>query len=190
MKNVKIVIVGNTEVGKTCIATRFFHEKFDNSLNPTIGVTFLTKGITMPKGTIRMQLWDTAGQEKFRTLAPMYYRSAGVAILVYDISSKSSFDSIKSWASDILDKSPNNIKIVLVGNKKDLPNREVTKEAGVQLATDIKACYFVEVSARSGEGIEKLFIDIAELTDENNTLYESPPIKPVPPPPPKNQTCC
>lgn len=163
MKGIKVVIVGDTKVGKTCIAFRFIQGQFDDNTNPTVGAAFLTKVVQTSSGSVRLQLWDTAGQEKFRTLAPMYYRSSKVAILVYDITNRKSFDSANVWANDITEKSPQQIKIILVGNKCDQEEaRVISKEAGQKLATEIGAAEFTEVSALNGIGILELFNNIAE----------------------------
>ena len=174
MRAIKIVIVGDSKVGKTSISNKFVSNNFSNITNPTIGAAFLTKIITINSGSVRLQLWDTAGQEKYRSLAPMYYRSAHISILVYDVTSRVSFESIPFWSTDIMQKTPN-MKIVLVGNKVDLENKVISTEEGKELSEKIGSLLFFEASAKTGESIESLFFKVAELTEDNLDIVEKPP---------------
>jgi small GTP-binding protein len=141
----------------------------------TIGAAFLTKVISTPNGQVRLQLWDTAGQEKFRSLAPMYYRSSAVAVLVYDITARSSLDGLEDWAAEIADKAPHNIKLVVVGNKVDLENERVVGSSTAEaLARKLNAVDYVETSAQSGVGINELFTKIAELGEVPDPIGETP----------------
>lgn len=96
MRSLKVVLVGDTKVGKSCILSRFVQGTFDRDIPATIGAAFFTKVLTTSSGNVRLQLWDTAGQEKFRSLTPMYYRSAAVAVLVYDVTSKDSLEGLEA----------------------------------------------------------------------------------------------
>ncbi|KAK8884901.1 hypothetical protein M9Y10_044024 [Tritrichomonas musculus] len=174
MHSLKVVLVGDTKVGKSCILSRFVQGTFDRNMPATIGAAFLTKVIqTNENGNVRLQLWDTAGQEKFRSLAPMYYRSAAVAVLVYDITNRQSLDDLEDWAAEIADKAPHSIKLVVIGNKTDLPEeRQVTEEEGQELANQLGAVVYGETSAKTGDGINKIFKDVAELNVMQDDIIE------------------
>jgi small GTP-binding protein len=175
MRSLKIVLVGDTKVGKSCILTRFVQGTFDRTMPATIGAAFLNKVVTTANGPVRLQLWDTAGQEKFRSLAPMYYRASAVAILVYDVTSKSSLDGLEDWNAEIADKAPHNIKVIVVGNKIDLVDERVVPTAsGQDLMKRLNAVHYAETSAQTGAGINELFTEIAELDIGNEAITETP----------------
>jgi small GTP-binding protein len=175
MLTLKIVLAGDTKVGKSCILSRFVQGTFDRNMPATIGAAFLTKVVTTETGSIRLQLWDTAGQEKFRSLAPMYYRSSAVAVLVFDVTSKTSLDGLEDWAAEISEKAPQNIKLVVVGNKVDLAeDRVISTAAGQETANTLGAVHYAETSAHSGAGITELFTWIAKLDLQQDLVTESP----------------
>jgi small GTP-binding protein len=160
----KVVLVGDTQVGKTCIIANLVGNTFKLSSPPTIGAAFQTHVMATPQGPITMQLWDTAGQEKYRALAPMYYRSADVAILVYDVTQLDSFEAMEQWSNELAEKAPPNLQLIIVGNKVDLKDdRVVQTEAAQQWTKDHNAKVYVEVSAKTGTGIMELFATAAEL---------------------------
>ncbi|OHT14400.1 small GTP-binding protein [Tritrichomonas foetus] len=173
MRSLKVVLVGDTKVGKSCILSRFVQGTFDRNSPATIGAAFLTKVITTPNGPVRLQLWDTAGQEKFRSLAPMYYRSSAVAVLVYDVTSKTSLEGLEDWAAEIADKAPHNIKLIVLGNKIDLADERVVSTAsGQEFAHNLNCVYYGETSAKTGEGINDVFNKIAELDASQDDIVE------------------
>ena len=175
MRSLKVVLVGDTKVGKSCILSRFVQGTFDRNMPATIGAAFLTKVITTPNGPVRLQLWDTAGQEKFRSLAPMYYRSSAVAVLVYDVTSKQSLDGLEDWAAEIADKAPHNIKLVVVGNKIDMvEERCVPEVSGQEFARNLHAVLHKETSAKTGEGINEVFNEIALLDTAQDNVIDTP----------------
>lgn len=174
MRSLKVVLVGDTKVGKSCVLSRFVQGTFDRNMPATIGAAFLTKVVTTSSGPVRLQLWDTAGQEKFRSLAPMYYRSSSVALMVYDVTSRESLESLDDWASEIQDKAPHNIKFVVIGNKCDLTEeRVISTEMGKNVAQQLGATLFGETSAKSGEGISEIFSKIAELDINQEEIIEN-----------------
>ena len=169
----KIVFVGDAGVGKTSIITRLIDNPFNDCYEPSIGVEFMSKEIKYHDKSIKLQLWDTAGQEKYKGLIPSYVRNSSLVFLVYDISSKASFENIPNWLSFIrsIEK---NTSLVLCGNKLD-EEREVNKEEGQALAKK-ESIPFFEVSAKTNENIKNMFYcALAELPifSENNTNKEN-----------------
>ena len=132
---------------------------------PTIGIDFISHNIFLEEKTIRLQLWDTAGQERFRSLIPNYIRDCSVAIIVYDISNRGSFESVKGWVEDIKNQRGEDTVLAIVGNKLDLDQRNVTEEEGKQIANQYKAL-FLEVSAKTGANIQEIFKEVAMLLPE------------------------
>lgn len=162
----KVVIIGNTCVGKSCIVHRQTKNQFSIYSEPTIGAAYSSIPININNNIINLQVWDTAGQERYKSLAPMYYRGSSVAIIVYDITSKESFEGAKSWISEIKKLSDINI-FFLVGNKCDLYNtRSVTLEEA-ELYSYTNNIFFIETSARSGYNIDNLFKSVAEKISQN-----------------------
>ena len=164
----KIIFVGDAGVGKTTIISRVMDNPFNEVYEPSIGVDFMSKIIKYRGQNIKLQIWDTAGQEKYKGLIPSYVRNSSIVFLIYDISVKSSFDNIPNWITFI--RSIENTTLVLCGNKIDLEKREVTKEEGEALAQK-EGIAFYEMSAKSGEGIKNMFYNaVSDLTvfAENN----------------------
>ena len=153
----KLIVVGNQGTGKSSILNRFVNETFDENYQATIGLDFHSKNITIHDQDVRLIIYDTAGQEKFRSLIPMYIREAQIILFIYDISDKDSFDSIPKWIQQVNDVINKEVVFVLIGNKIDLEsNRKVTFEEGKKLAE--KTNYiFQEVSAKTGQNFENLF---------------------------------
>jgi len=169
----KIIFVGDAGVGKTTIISRIMDNPFNDAYEPSIGVDFMSKNITFRGQNIKLQMWDTAGQEKYKGLIPSYVRNSSIVFLIYDISVKNSFDNIPNWISFI--KSIENNTLVLCGNKIDISEREVKKEEGEALAQKEGIAFF-EVSAKTGEGIKTMFYNsVADLSTfaEHNSNKES-----------------
>ncbi len=162
LPQIKVVLLGDSSVGKTCIVHRFAHDKFNEDSNATLGAMFISKVLELPEfgATVKYQIWDTAGQEKYRSLAAMYYQDAAAAILVYDITKKESFNAITYWMSELKSKAPENIKIAIAANKSDLVEQEaVHLSEGKKFAEDHNAI-FKMTSAKDGTGIRDLFASI------------------------------
>ena len=169
----KIIFVGDQAVGKTTIINRIMENTFNEVYEPSIGVDFMLKNIKYKDQNVKLQIWDTAGQEKYRGLIPSYVRNSSIVFLVYDIAVKSSFDNIPKWITFI--RTIENTTLVLCGNKIDLSNREVKKEEGEALAKK-EGIQFFEVSAKNDENIKNMFYNVViELPTfaENNTNKES-----------------
>lgn len=127
LRKFKLVFLGEQSVGKTSLITRFMYDSFDNTYQATIGIDFLSKTMYLEDRTVRLQLWDTAGQERFRSVTRSYYRGAAGALLVYDTTTRDSFNVLNNWLNDARSLASPHIVILLVGNKKDLEEaREVT----------------------------------------------------------------
>jgi small GTP-binding protein len=164
--SVKTVMVGDSGVGKTCLLTRYVREYFDDSCPPTLGVEFLAQFVDTPKRRIELQLWDTAGQELFRSVTRGYYRNSAVAYLVFDLASRASFLSLDGWLADIRDVSPSDVIIVVLGNKNDLVStREVTRDEIQKFKARHKVKYF-EVSAKTGENLVTAITSVVDEIDE------------------------
>lgn len=152
MNSIKVVLLGDSGVGKSSIAERFINDKFLDYNEATIGASFLTKSLD----NIKFDVWDTAGQERYRSLAPMYYRGASAAIIVYDINHRDTFNNAQSWINEIKQKGRENCIIVLVGNKCDLPDRNVDYEYAKQYAND-NNILFIETSAKNDINVDNIF---------------------------------
>lgn len=162
LKKFKLVFLGEQSVGKTSLITRFMYDSFDNTYQATIGIDFLSKTMYLDDRTVRLQLWDTAGQERFRSLIPSYIRDSSVAVVVYDITNRTSFMNTSKWVDDVRGERGNDVIIVLVGNKTDLNDkRQVTTEEGEKKAKDFKVM-FIETSAKAGHNVKPLFKKIAQ----------------------------
>lgn len=154
-EEVKIIVVGEHGVGKSSIVARFITGQFED-LVPTIGAAFLSKDYEVNGRQYLLHIWDTAGQEKYRYLVPMYYRGSKIAIVVYDVTDESSYNTIPSWLDDIKKSIGEDVIVVLCGNKCDLDHRTILVSDATQQAREWSVPY-VETSARTGVGIQKLF---------------------------------
>ena len=161
-----MVFLGDSSVGKTCISTRFVRDEFTDFQEPTIGAAFLTKEVPVGDKIIRFEIWDTAGQERYRSLAPMYYRGASCAIIVYDITSIDSFNGAKLWVNEIFTKTTK-CKIFLLGNKCDLEKEREVKQEDVDKFIENDDIVHRLVSAKNGTNIKKTFDLIAKSMPEN-----------------------
>ena len=163
----KIIIIGDMSSGKTNILLRYISNKFEAHSQPTVGVEMAGKDLKINEDIVKAQIWDTAGQEKYDSLITSYYKGAKGVLIVYDITQKSTFDKIESYMNKLKEYNDKNISVILVGNKCDLEdNREVLKEDGEELAKKLNI-QFMEVSAKTGENIEKLFQTLIEEVYEN-----------------------
>lgn len=158
----KVVVLGSQGVGKTSVVIRYVGGMFSKAVSPTIGASFFTYKLTLDGYRIKLQVWDTAGQERFRSMAPMYYRKANAAMLVYDITSLESFYDIKDWVKELKKNVDTPIAMCLLGNKCDLDSvRKVSKEEAAEFAASIEALFF-ETSALKNTGIEDAFLQVAK----------------------------
>jgi Ras-related protein Rab-6A len=162
----KMIFVGDQSTGKSCILNRFANNQFDEQYQATIGLDFQSKNVIIKDQDVRLLLYDTAGQEKFRSLIPMYIRESHIVLFVYDITRKESFENIPKWFSDVLDIKSNETVFVLVGNKIDLESeRQISYEEGEDFAQK-NNMYFFETSAKTGKNIENLFLKSVKTINE------------------------
>ncbi|KAJ3148172.1 hypothetical protein HDU86_007520 [Geranomyces michiganensis] len=160
---VKLVLLGEAAVGKSSLVLRFVNNEFQENKEPTIGAAFLTQKCKLDDKIIKFEIWDTAGQERFHSLAPMYYRNAQAAVVVYDITKAASLDKAKSWVKELQRQANPNIVIALVGNKLDLAatSRAVPAEEASAYATEA-GLLFAEASAKTGDNVMDVFTEIAK----------------------------
>ena len=168
INNYKIVVLGDINVGKTSILSRFRYGSFEQSYMPTLGIDFFTKNLFYEDKTIRLILWDTAGQERFRSLIPSYLKNADCIIIVYDITNKDSFNSLTNWLSDAKNNTIEGTIFVICGNKIDLKEKRVVTNEEIDEYIKKENLLYVECSAQNGEGIKELFNLIAKNLGESN----------------------
>ena len=153
----KVVLVGDSFVGKTNIMSKYLKDEFHEDSKATVGVEFGSKQFTIEGHSIKAQIWDTAGQERYKAITSAYYKGAKGAFVVYDITRKTSFESIDRWVNDLTAAADKKITIVVIGNKCDLEDqRQITKEQGEEKSAKLEVA-FLETSALSGENLDKAF---------------------------------
>ena len=153
----KILTIGESGVGQTCILRRFVENKFLKNNLATLGIDLKTKTLNINDQEIKLKIWDTAGQERFRNITTQYYKGADGIVLVYDVTDDASYDKIRDWMDQIVHNTQKDeIGLVLLGNKCDMEPRNVTEEQGNKLAEELKISYF-ETSALNGQGINEAF---------------------------------
>lgn len=159
----KILVIGDSGVGKSCMLLRFADNRFTDSYISTIGVDFCIRTIELDGKKIKLQIWDTAGQERFRAVTRSYYRGAAGALLVYDVTRRITYNHLTTWLTDARNLTNPNTVIMLIGNKKDLEGqRDVTYEEASAFAKQ-NGLIFVESSAKTGENVEEAFLRTAKL---------------------------
>ncbi len=158
----KMIVIGDAGVGKSCLTNRAAKDKFLSDYSPTVGFEFLTFSTNIENKIIKLQIWDTCGQEVYRSLITNFYRNASLAMMVYAINSRESFFHINQWLKEVRLQSHPDVKIILIGNKSDLENeRQVTVEMGQDKAKNLN-CPFFETSALNNTYIDTVFTTISE----------------------------
>ncbi len=170
----KIIFIGDVNVGKTTIINRIQGNDFEERYDATIGIDFCLKIIKHNNNEIKLQMWDTAGQEKYKAITRNYYKDAHGIILIYDVTNKSSFKNLPAWLNDINNNNNlgEDISIILVGNKTDLPFREVSSEEGDGFAKN-NNLLFVETSSKEGHNVENVFEMVTKDILANNENIEN-----------------
>ena len=157
----KILTIGESGVGKTCILRRFVEDKFLKNHLATIGIDFKTKTLNINNKEIKLKIWDTAGQERFRNITTQYYKGADGIVLVFDVTDDGSFEKIRDWMAQIQSNTQqDDLGLVLLGNKCDVEPRVITEEQGNKMAEELNINYF-ETSALNGQGINEAFEHLA-----------------------------
>ena len=182
----KVLLLGDSSVGKTCFLLRYCDKTFQEAHLSTIGLDYRLKSMTLNnEKNIKLQIWDTAGQDRFRALTKNYYKGANGIILIYDISTTQTFENVKVWINQIKEEANANVIIYLVGNKIDLPKdkRTVSEEEGQKLVDEYKFL-FKEASAKEGTNVNEIFQELVEKidaeakpevpnTEKKNQLYQA-----------------
>jgi len=157
----KLLLIGDSGVGKSCLLLRFADDTYTESYISTIGVDFKIRTIELSGKTIKLQIWDTAGQERFRTITSSYYRGAHGIIVVYDITDQVSFNNVKQWLQEIDRYACENVNKLLVGNKSDLTNKRVVDHNTSKEFADGLGIPFLETSAKNATNVEQAFLTMA-----------------------------
>ena len=162
--NFKVVLVGETGVGKTSIISQFIDQVFEEELQTSTGGSFSSKEIFFDNGkSLKLEIWDTAGQERYRSLTKIFYKNSSCAILVYDITKKPTFDELKNyWIGQIKESAPKDIMLAIVGNKEDLLDKEQVDENEARDFAKENNALFFSTSAKNSDAINQLFIDIGK----------------------------
>lgn len=178
----KLLLIGDSGVGKSCLLLRFADNTYTESYISTIGVDFKVRTIELDKKTIKLQIWDTAGQERFRTITSSYYRGAHGIIVVFDVTDQVSYNNVKQWLKEIERYACENVNKLLVGNKCDLDDkRQVAQETAKEFAEDLQISY-IETSAKNATNVDETFIKIAEEIRSSRRQTDS--TDPIDAPPP------
>eukprot|EP00735_Rhodelphis_limneticus_P004696 TRINITY_DN16321_c0_g1::TRINITY_DN16321_c0_g1_i1::g.3199::m.3199 TRINITY_DN16321_c0_g1::TRINITY_DN16321_c0_g1_i1::g.3199 ORF type:complete len:217 (-),score=47.66,sp/Q39433/RB1BV_BETVU/72.68/2e-103,Ras/PF00071.17/2.4e-67,Miro/PF08477.8/1e-20,Arf/PF00025.16/1.2e-15,GTP_EFTU/PF00009.22/1.7e-06,Gtr1_RagA/PF04670.7/3e-06,MMR_HSR1/PF01926.18/3.3e-05,MMR_HSR1/PF01926.18/3e+03,DUF258/PF03193.11/0.0079,SRPRB/PF09439.5/0.013,SLA_LP_auto_ag/PF05889.8/0.016,AAA_22/PF13401.1/0.07,AAA_22/PF13401.1/3.3e+03,AA len=172
---IKLLLIGDSGVGKSCLLLRFSEDSFTTSFITTIGIDFKIRTVNLDGKKVKLQIWDTAGQERFRTITTAYYRGAMGILLVYDVTDRDTFNNIRNWIRNIEQHASDNVNKILLGNKCDMDDkRVVSAEEGAKLA-DEYGIPFYETSAKTTHNVEAAFLHIAR--EIKNRLVTSETVK-------------
>ncbi|KAH8283250.1 hypothetical protein KR044_002899 [Drosophila immigrans] len=167
--NFKAVLLGEGCVGKTSLVLRYMEDKFNTQHLSTLQASFVTKKVTLPdERRAQLNIWDTAGQEKFHALGPIYYRGSDGALLVYDITDQDSFQKVKSWVRELKQMRGSEIALIIVGNKTDLEEQRAIEYETAQRYAQTVGAQYVETSAKENEGVAELFELLTQLMVEHH----------------------
>mmetsp|Transcript_2955 Transcript_2955/g.4558 ORF Transcript_2955/g.4558 Transcript_2955/m.4558 type:complete len:207 (-) Transcript_2955:170-790(-) len=167
MQKISMVVIGDTGVGKSCLLLQFVDRRFSSVHDLTIGVDFGSRVVDLNGEKIKLQIWDTAGQESFRSIARSYYRDAAGALLVYDVTRRDTFNHLSRWLEEARQFASPNICITLVGNKADVAAKRQVDRAEGQAFADENGLGYVETSAKNADGVDEAFMSTCEKVWEN-----------------------
>ena len=160
----KIIVIGDSGVGKSCLTTQAVRNNFEEFYQATVGFEFLTFNLRINNNVVKLQIWDTCGQEVYKSLISNFYRNSSLALILYAINNRDSFKHAENWLNDLKNQSNPNVRVFLVGNKSDLENeRVVTKEEAEQFKNEKKLDKFIETSAKTGENARSALLEAAKL---------------------------
>ncbi|KAL4254393.1 Ras-related protein RABD2b [Abortiporus biennis] len=163
----KLLLIGDSGVGKSCLLLRFAENSFTDSYLSTIGVDFKIRTVDLDGKTMKLQIWDTAGQERFRTISQAYYRGAHGIIVVYDVTDSESFDNVKTWFTEINRHATEGVQKLLIGNKSDLVEKKVVDFNAAKAFADEKGVTFLETSAKDSSNVDDAFLALARQIRDN-----------------------
>ncbi|EDQ84373.1 uncharacterized protein MONBRDRAFT_34712 [Monosiga brevicollis MX1] len=163
----KLVLLGESAVGKSSLVLRFVKGQFHEYQESTIGAAFLTQTVAVDDVTVKFEIWDTAGQERYHSLAPMYYRGAQAAIVVYDITNADTFQRARSWVKELQRQANPNIVIALAGNKADLASKQQVDTNEARAYAEENGLLFMETSAKNAMNVTEIFMAIAKKLPKN-----------------------
>lgn len=168
----KIIVLGQGKVGKSSLISRFVHNKFELNTLSSTGMNEFTKIISIDDQNIILHLWDTAGQEAYQSIVPLYFKGCKAAIIVFDITDDISFKRVNYWLSQVKDQAPSDILIMLIGNKSDLEDRRtVNKKLAIDLAKNSNMLYF-ETSCLTADNVELAFMQLGKKLNENSKIVQ------------------
>ena len=168
----KMIVIGDAGVGKSCLTTKASKGIFDEAYSATVGFEFLVFNVKINEKVVKLQIWDTCGQEIYRSLISSFYRNASLAMMVYAIDSKESFNHIEAWLKEIKLQSNPDIKIFLIGNKIDLEDQRVIQTSQAKnFAEKYELDYFMETSAKTGINVQDIFIQAAKILYKDYLTY-------------------
>lgn len=169
----KLIIIGDSGVGKSCLTLKATKNTYTETHSPTVGVEFGTFNVRIAEKNIKLQIWDTCGQEVYKALISSFYKNAGLAIMVYAINDEKSFDSLEAWLNEIKTQSSPEVKIFLIGNKADLEEkRKVKAERAENFVKENRLDYFCETSAKTGFNAQNVFVRAAQVLYEEHLKYK------------------
>ena len=169
----KLIVIGDSGVGKSCLTSKATKNIFETSYNTTIGFEFFCFNLKIKDKIIKLQIWDTCGQELYRSLITNFYRNSSLAIMVYSITNKESFEHVDSWHKELKSHSNPDAKVFLVGNKNDLEeNRQITSQEAQEFSNQMGFHYYCESSAKTGFNARKIFIKAAKILYDDYQMYK------------------